>query len=63
MIDMNGDGLPDRVMEGSASGRFDVQLNLNGTFSSLVSWPNVVGDGPYPYTPRCRKTILTSIPN
>jgi hypothetical protein len=54
MIDMNGDGLPDRVMEGSSSGQFDVQLNLNGSFSSVVAWNNVVGDGTYLYTPRCR---------
>lgn len=57
LIDMNGDGLPDRVMIGSASSQFDVQLNnTNGTFSSITAWGNVIGDGPgsYAYSPRCR---------
>jgi RHS repeat-associated protein len=55
LIDMNGDGLPDRVMIGSINERFDVQLNsTNGSFSGVTAWGNVNGDGPYPYSPRCR---------
>ena len=58
LADMNGDGYPDRVMIGSQSGQFDVQLNnRNGTFSGVTAWGNVVGDGPigsYQYSPRCR---------
>lgn len=57
MMDMNGDGVADRVMAGSQAGQFDVQINnRNGTFSSPVAWGNVTGDGPFPYTPRSRDT-------
>ncbi|MEI6196660.1 MAG: toxin TcdB middle/N-terminal domain-containing protein, partial [Verrucomicrobiota bacterium] len=60
MIDMNGDGLPDRVMKGSSDGRFDVQINLNGYFSSLVAWNGVTGDGgSYPYAPRDRSAVAS----
>ncbi|HVU08862.1 MAG TPA: toxin TcdB middle/N-terminal domain-containing protein [Verrucomicrobiae bacterium] len=46
LTDMNGDGLPDRVIAGSAAGRFDVQLNLGNAFSSSVqAWNNVTLSG------------------
>ena len=57
LADINGDGLPDRVMLGSSSGQFDVQLNTGGSFSSLVAWNSVVGAGPTSdplYAPRAR---------
>jgi Salmonella virulence plasmid 65kDa B protein len=42
VTDMNGDGLPDRVMIGSSSGQFDVQLNQGGSsFGSVRAWGNV----------------------
>jgi RHS repeat-associated protein len=57
LADMNGDGLPDRVMVGSANGRFDVQLNTGGGFSSIYAWNNVISSGirtdTY-YAPRAR---------
>jgi RHS repeat-associated protein len=56
LVDMNGDGLPDRVMQSSTTGQFDVQLNnKNGTFSPVTGWNNVIGTGGfYPYSPRSR---------
>jgi RHS repeat-associated protein len=57
LTDMNGDGLPDRVMVGSANGRFDVQLNSGSGFSSISYWNNVTASGirtdTY-YAPRAR---------
>ncbi len=56
LIDMNGDGVADRVMAGD-SGQFVVQLNnRNGSFASPVTWGNVAADGigNYAYTPRYR---------
>ena len=60
LADINGDGLPDRVMLSSTSGRFDVQLNRSGSFGSIIPWSNVAsatGSGintPAYYSPRAR---------
>ena len=56
LIDMNGDGLPDRVMIGSVNNQFEVQLNnTNGVFSGITPWGNVASSGnDYSYTPRNR---------
>ena len=57
LADMNGDGLPDRVMVGSANNRFDVQLNTGSGFSSIRYWNNVIASGPGSdsyYAPRAR---------
>jgi len=52
LVDINGDGLPDRVMVGSSSGQFDVQLNsTNGSFSTLLAWGNVIGAVPLRFPP------------
>jgi RHS repeat-associated protein len=58
LADMNGDGLPDRVMKGSQDGQFDVQLNRNGYFSPITPWRNVLTSGSsYPYAPRVRDSV------
>jgi len=56
LVDMNGDGLPDRVIEGSTATEFNVQLNQkNGTFAPIVEWSGVIGTGGYyPSSPRSR---------
>ena len=58
LADMNGDGLPDRVMQGGTDGTFDVQLNQRGSFSSIVQWGSVHGSagisGNDAYAPRSR---------
>jgi RHS repeat-associated protein len=56
LADMNGDGLPDRVMAGGTSGQFDVQLNQQGSFATISHWTAVAatfGD-PVPNAPRVR---------
>ena len=64
LADMNGDGLPDRVMWGTP-GTFGVQLNIGGAFSSSIStWSSVSGtSGAYPYAPRERsaENLTTSL--
>jgi RHS repeat-associated protein len=58
LADMNGDGLPDRVMQGGTDGTFDVQLNHRSSFSSIVHWGSVNGaagiSGNNAYAPRSR---------
>lgn len=57
LADMNGDGLPDRVLEGS-SGTFKVQLNsANAIFGSPITWNGVNSAGPIPYAPRASDTL------
>jgi len=43
LIDINGDGLPDRVLTKAASpfDRFKVQLNTGSGFGPLIDWTNV----------------------
>lgn len=58
LSDINGDGFPDRVMLGSSSGQFDVQLNQIGSFAGISPWGSVVSSGgptteSY-YSPRAR---------
>jgi len=56
LMDMNGDGFPDRVMIGSQNNQFDVQLNnRTGSFVGVSAWSGVTDDGGnYPYSPRDR---------
>ena len=58
LVDVNGDGFPDRVMSGSTAGQFDVQLNTgNGFSSSIFAWGNVTAFGTRTdnyYSPRAR---------
>jgi RHS repeat-associated protein len=58
LVDLNGDGLPDRVMSGSTAGQFDVQLNTgNGFSSSIYAWNYVTAYGTRTdnyYSPRAR---------
>lgn len=50
LYDMNGDGLPDRVMRKVSSPytNFVVQFNLNGSLGEARTWPNVQGYDIYP---------------
>ena len=47
LIDINGDGLPDRVMRelNSPFNLFKVQLNTGFGFTALLNWTNVDGQG------------------
>jgi RHS repeat-associated protein len=40
LIDMNGDGLPDKVSQAADTGRLFVRLNLGYGFGNTVEWPN-----------------------
>jgi RHS repeat-associated protein len=47
LIDINGDGLPDRVMtRGGEYYTFEVQINNGSSFSQLLYWTNVLSQTP-----------------
>ncbi|MFC1514729.1 toxin TcdB middle/N-terminal domain-containing protein, partial [Candidatus Omnitrophota bacterium] len=62
IFDINGDGLPDRVMQDKASNKWEIQLNTGSGFAEVIKWTGIecpIDDGDYWYM-RNRQGSLTT---